>query len=130
MRPRHASALPTRAWSRERSRGGRHPVQFGCLGLPRTQALAIRRLPTRILPSGPTRPATTLVARSPHFGHDDLSSSTRKLHDKRCASPTRERSTTARITDVPSLPCLTQDQPCNAPAPVTLCEIVMQIWFT
>jgi hypothetical protein len=45
---------------------------------------------------------TTLVARSAHFGHDDLSSSTRKLHGKRCASPTRERSTTARITDVPA----------------------------
>ena len=37
----------------------------------------------------------------PHFGHDDLSSSTRNRHDKPFTSPTRERSTTARITDVP-----------------------------
>src|SRR5690242_21557160 len=71
---------------------------------------AIRRLPTRILPSGPTRPATTLVARSPHFGHDDLSSSTRKQPGHGWTRPGAGRTGSALRRDVDShrvlrLPC-------------------------
>src|SRR5690348_17392179 len=112
--------------ARERFRGGRHPVQFGCLGLPRTPAPPIRRFPTRILAAGPTGPTTTLVVGS-HSSHDDLSSSACDVHDTRCTSPTRERSATARITDVPPLLALSQDPPCEAPPPLTPCEATMQI---